>query len=323
MLDNLRDQDKQYRRGMLLGLTMAEVMTLIIFVLLLTLAATLLQDQLKIADEKKQNALLQQTLEVLIPKGISVDGKQIEDALKEYVRTKEENSRLRKDLIEARAENSQIESLREIKKTLQSLGLKADAKSEDIKDLKSLLEIGAAIKSAIASLPKDSAIKTVNDLLKLIEKLDQLANAEKLAKENAGLKGQVTFLQNKLGNGKGAVLPPCWADISGHIQYIFDISLQDDGRFVVHNNAVAERADDQAKLPVRDISYDAPMLPTDFRNNFRPIFDYSQKQDPQCRFFVRIFDRTQVSNKTTYKASLKTVEGYFYKLELGDASITP
>ena len=56
------EQHSIYRRGMVLGLTMAEIMILILFTLLLALASAIATKEQKIADNEKQIAADEKTI---------------------------------------------------------------------------------------------------------------------------------------------------------------------------------------------------------------------------------------------------------------------
>src|SRR4051794_33548908 len=62
-----REEDRQYRRGMVLGLTMAEIMLLLIFLLLLILAAKLVFDQKKIEAAETARIAAEKKLAFLDP----------------------------------------------------------------------------------------------------------------------------------------------------------------------------------------------------------------------------------------------------------------
>lgn len=78
----MRDNDKQYRRGLVLGLTVAEVMILLIFVLLMALAAALQKrdQQIKVLDQGGATRLVEK-LQQEYPKARDSD-----DYFKELVR---------------------------------------------------------------------------------------------------------------------------------------------------------------------------------------------------------------------------------------------
>ncbi len=54
--------------------------------------------------------------------------------------------------------------------------------------------------------------------------------------------------------------------------------------------------------------------PEEFLRQTKRIHDWSKGRDPECRFFVRVFDRTAANDKQLYKDLLQAVEQHFYKL---------
>jgi hypothetical protein len=48
------------------------------------------------------------------------------------------------------------------------------------------------------------------------------------------------------------------------------------------------------------------------------LYDWSRAQHPECRFSVRVSDRTRADDKAIYKRELQIVEGHFYKLLVND-----
>lgn len=313
---DIRAHDRHYRRGLVLGTTMAEIMILIIFILLLAFAWALRLQFKHIQELEGQVRELTEELNVATRDAGPTGGESIQDILKEYVRQKSQIKELAQKLQEADAVKDQLKQYDKIQKITEQLGIKGAPQPDELKKLEDRLSAGDKVLAALDQLPPGSLTKTPDDVAKALPKLDQIAKADSVAKENADLKGMVSNLRAKLGAGRGADYPPCWANERGQIQYIFNMSLMDNGTIQVHDNAIPERAADQAKLPLQYVRYDSPMDPTEFNHVLLPLFNYSQQHDPQCRFFVRVYDQTSDSNKLTYKASLRTVERFFYKLAM-------
>jgi hypothetical protein len=124
-------------------------------------------------------------------------------------------------------------------------------------------------------------------------------------------------------SGKGTQFPPCWADeVTGKPEYIFDVSITSAG-IVIRDNAIPHRAAEEAQLPIKGIDFGRTLSAASFTAETRPLLDWSSRQDPVCRFFVRLYDLTGPAEKTTFKNGLRTVEGHFYKLLIDSTEGAP
>ncbi len=79
----------------------------------------------------------------------------------------------------------------------------------------------------------------------------------------------------------------------------------------------------RASLPLDGVRRRQLLTTEDFRRQTGPVHDWSRQHDPECRFFVRVFDRTGKSEKQLYKDRLNVVEQHFYKLQMNDDSELP
>lgn len=132
------------------------------------------------------------------------------------------------------------------------------------------------------------------------------AQLSELEQANRDLMGQVGFLQ-----GRGLDHPPCWADVSGAIEYAFEVTIhtdQVDAREIwpPTRNVAAAAVDGMTQLAGVDLSY------PEFSRRALPILLHSERQEPECRHFVRIVDMVD-GGKDPFKAGLLTVERFFYK----------
>lgn len=127
--------------------------------------------------------------------------------------------------------------------------------------------------------------------------------------QSANTRNQLANCQRRVGNGLDH--PPCWADEFGRIEYVYETT--------VHTNTVTVEAiwppgrEDDARivpgmlaLPGDSLSYQ------EFARRALPVFAWSQRQNPECRFFVRIVDEVD-GGKQAFKDALLTVERFFYK----------
>jgi hypothetical protein len=135
-------------------------------------------------------------------------------------------------------------------------------------------------------------------------------------KENAlrSLQGRLKYTESQLQTlGRGTEKPACWADPeTGKPEYIFDVALQSTS-LLVRDNALPQRRDDEAKLPIQQIRFGENTSLQQFRDETNPLFLWSEKEG--CRFFVRVFDLTAPQEKYRYKLHLRTVGERFYYYE--------
>lgn len=135
-----------------------------------------------------------------------------------------------------------------------------------------------------------------------------------IRKENSDLRGQVAYLKNRLEARGGRDWPPCWADESGAIQFLFTVDLSPDSITLTPAWPPARDVDAKA-LPGIDQMLAKPLSHQEFQANVQGIFDWSKKHDPQCRHYVYLRNNSIPDSKTSDRVRLM-VEGYFYKAEV-------
>lgn len=135
-----------------------------------------------------------------------------------------------------------------------------------------------------------------------------------IRKENSDLRGQVAYLKNRLEARGGRDWPPCWADESGAIQFLFTVDLSPD-RITLTPAWPPTRDADAKALPGIDDLLAKPLSHAEFQANVQGVFDWSKRHDPQCRHFVYLRNNSIPDAKTSDRVRLM-VEGYFYKAEV-------
>jgi hypothetical protein len=139
---DLQHQDRTYRRGLVLGLTMAEVMVLVLFTLLLALADSIKVRNDRIADLRQQMAAIELLISDAGP-GVSVA-----DIIQRLDRQKEEIAQLKKDNGRLPDLEAKAAALDDLVKTLQAGG----SGKSDIEKLIQSVERGAAAARENANL---------------------------------------------------------------------------------------------------------------------------------------------------------------------------
>jgi hypothetical protein len=132
-------------------------------------------------------------------------------------------------------------------------------------------------------------------------------------KENLDLRGQVAFMKKRLEDRGGRDFPPCWADETGAVEYLFDIELRPDS--IVIARGWPERRDADARnLPGVQEAVAKPHTEADFPRVMQGIFETSKHHDPECRYYVRL--RSTIADAVASDRARLMVENYFYKLEV-------
>lgn len=317
------EEDRQYRRGMVLGLTMAEIMLLLIFLLLLILAAKLVEERkfAETAAQERDRAVAAKTeaekklaaLEPLLEE-IRRTNPEAYDITKEYQKAKAEADEAKKQLTAAK---SAMEVLEEVRKHNPEM-----TQEEAARELARLAEVGRGMEEQAADLlPAAEPEEAIAHLQKAALIGDQAMKSGKSPEELlAGASCQQDLDVCKSGNidltqklaKKGGTLPSCWVNaLTGETQYIFTAYLRNDGIYL-EDNKVPGRETEQAALPIKGFSFGGAYSAGEFSAAGQPILKWSSQQDPACRFYVRVYDLT-TNEKDRYVAlKEKGVEQVFY-----------
>ena len=285
---DLERKNRAYRRALTLGLTLAEIFVLLVFVLLLAFAGYY-----------KHTAALSMTFPDL-QRESELQAAAI-NALKEVNgQLQRESTYLKAQL---RAPNHFDDLFRELR--LQKARIaQLDAQITELgKERTSIPSLEQAIAAESGSTGKDPQA--------ILQDLITSANDAK--REQQRLQGELVYYQKKLAaTGNGTVLPSCWTTPDGKIEYIFDVTLVSDG-ITVHDNALADHLQDEQQL-IPKMSFGSVLNDNQFLQMTQTLYAWSRAQHPECRFFVRLLDRTKDDEKALYKSELQAVEGHFYKL---------
>lgn len=270
-MSNKKDS-KSYAKGVVLGLTMAEIALLIIFILLL-IFTSMLKKEHELNDIIKKN---EEAINI-ISKFITNEDKTIND---ELVKASQTLPELLKKVEEKNLKNNPDENLSQI------------------------------LERAIDKLASAQEMENNNENLPIEKKYEKLLEEkQEITSKLSNLEGQN---KNLLRQCKGVGFPPCWANLRGSPEYIFNLYLRDEGIFI-YDNKLPNRQVDQAKLDLSRISFETPLNPENMIYQTLPLLDYGKQND--CRFFVQIIDETGVDKKELYKNLRQTIETNFYILK--------
>jgi hypothetical protein len=295
---DLERKNRAYRRALTLGLTLAEIFVLLVFILLLAFATFyrhFLDLGLKLPSLQRQ--LEQRAVAI---KALSQTNKTLTEA----------NEQLGHENDYLKSRSSAPENFDDLFRELRLQQVHIEELETQLAEMKKQDAAIKALEKVLASQP-DSA-RDPKTVLR-----DLAMRASDAEREQRRLQGELANLQKKLvAAGYGTEMPPCWVTQGGTIEYIFDISLTSNG-IVVHDNALPDHAEDEKRLAPQ-MMFDSVLVRDEFLRATQGLYDWSRGQHPECRFFVRVFDRTKSGEKAIYKGELQTVEGHFYKLLVND-----
>jgi hypothetical protein len=325
----LARQRTEYRRGLVLGFTVAECMLLILFALLLALGAALLRSDRQVREMSARISQLQEAdrgletkVEVL---GAIADHKPTEQFFSELTRARELEQQVRAQQLQLVERERAAAKLEEV---VQAVEGAPDPKRR----LTELAAVGARLEREVAKT-SDRASRTdpYDDIpqgVALAEAARQagrtpgaaqslLRDQEKATRENATLQGQVIELRNDLkAVGRGGDYPSCWVTPSGQIEYLMDISLNGGGTLSVSDVTPPSRLADRRDLPIPPQLFSAPVRRGQFLAMTDKLLALSNAKN--CRYFVIVRDRTGPTQKELFKTLLiGTVEARFYKVVRG------
>lgn len=274
------EQQDSYRRGLVMGLTMAEVGILIIFVLLLLLA---FNEWMRERDQIARQAFAS------VPK--------------ERLKSLELSEAVVKNLAQAvgAGPNAPPEEIETLVRVTQAVAQGSPGQTMLAKAKEEINRLGEAKRR----IEKIAAEAKLTDGTSLAGQIEQ--QSYELANKEGQLKRYETRLQ-EAGLGKGE--RPCWVRPDGTIEYLFDVALTSNG-IRMRELQYADRIGERETMPIPETNPSETLSTDDFLRRTAPLYKHSFEQN--CRFFVVVYDATQPTEKVLYKRLLRTVEGHFYK----------
>lgn len=304
------DLDKPYRRGVILGLSLAEVFLLLVFLLLLVLTgyAGLVREEMERKEKATQLAepiikyfpdILPEEIEDIIiifdkkfKKGMPIS-KQLERLIADVQKLKDENQDLKKVI---KGEKKLLELLSEKNTEISKLNIQKtnleNQKKKLISDNKILQESNKKLQESNKKLSEK-----VNLLEKLINK-NLYKQIEILKNENKDLKkiiNQLNIKYNKINNklnknigayeeiykriGDGTLKISCWTEEDKKIKRlktvnIFDVLLTNNG-IKVHNKKTKPEFEKLKKsIPLNNIIFNKTLSRSKFLDGTKQIWQY-------------------------------------------------
>lgn len=178
-------------------------------------------------------------------------------------------------------------------------------------------ELHGQVKSQLGKEVKEGQeIAVVRDLVAASKTLGDVAgnssSPEAVKKENSDLRGQVAFLKNRLDARGGRDYPPCWADETGKVEFLFSVEVRSDSVDV--NRAWPARRDESARSLFGSTEILGAHSYRQFSSKAQNILNWSKRQDPECRHYVQL--KSSISNAVQSDRARLMVENYFYKVEV-------
>lgn len=290
----IAEQDDSYRRGLILGLTMAEIVILIIFVLLLAFASLLAVEYEKRHKAEQQLSLTKQSISQLTER-LSVlediaGGGDIEEFVRELIASQKVLNQLGDVQSRLTEANELIDKYEEVAKDVG-----VTPTPEEVAE--ALFE-AKIIREALARVGENSVTNIIQESIEL-------------RTENKRMQGQIANALKKLKSlGQSNEMPSCWAKPDGTVEYIYEVAVTNNGMIVRETN-LPHRKMDRKLLPISMIILNQVTSSANFRKMVMPLYQWSIEK--KCRFYVRVFDLMGPTEKDLYKQRLKTVVTHFYR----------
>jgi hypothetical protein len=313
-VSDISANDKNYRRGLVLGLSLAELFIILLFLLLLATVGfvSMLEEKQRLQQEEIN--ILKSELQAIE----KIFGKNpLPEDFRKLVREAAQAAELMK---ENKQQKQLLSALKPIVDAIASQEMNEQQKSKLIKELAKAIENinsnqFAQILEAAANSPN-----ILDDLNKLSAAL--IAKA-KLEKENKELANLVEALGKERGDN-----PPCLfrdRDKEDRLYkkkpykeiYSFDVFLRSDGMLVKQRELEpGNHGKDPSSLPSVSSDYLNQFISfSQFQKGFSIYKEVGQSKLVQpypCAFFVRVWWDTKMSSRQ-YDKAINQVEGVFFK----------
>lgn len=289
MKADILSQDSTYRRGLVLGLTMAEIMVLILFALLLAMGVSFETTQKEL---DRLQAIETAITDAFRGQPSTMTAKQLVEMVEKQQATIT-NQQRQIDRSKEVAEKAAI--IDDIFQTLKKAGVEPDPKK-----YAGLIELASAVTKSVPN--KDGAPPSPAQIT------DALTKYQGLQSDNQNLRGQnvqLTDRISRLQGGKGNEFPSCWATAEGKAESIFELLFSTTG-VTVTNRALPHRQEAQAMLPLGNVRYDVDLPLEEFKAQLQPLYRWSVRE--KCRFYVIRY----TAERATRNDLINTADGYFY-----------
>ncbi|MCS6879265.1 MAG: hypothetical protein NZP72_13320 [Geminicoccaceae bacterium] len=338
---------REYRRGVILGLTFAEVLLLLVFLLLLAAAAVLerrtraeppsSRPSAQTHSDRRDLARTSATLELEIDRLLA----RLEEVEKERTSLRESLAELRERVFGLERENEELASrleraerdrgqLAETLTLLRREYAQSERRREEAitraESLERDLEMSRAEEERLR-VALNQAEENLRDAVRIAEQqfqklqqhghtlqrsLDEVrAENERLSREILALRRERDELREQkehLDRDRGrelarrmiaaGIYPSCWEE-NGRPVFVFEVVLLTGGRVVVTDLVPARLRAGEPWTAIGRFERDRPIDVHAFLAATRPLSEWSRKQDPECRFWIKVRRELQLSAPTS------------------------
>lgn len=307
-----------FRKGLVFGLTLAEVILLLLFMLLLALGALLKEAQDKAAGAEgaalRAAAAENRMKQLLTDYAPNASPPEVEKWVLELV-----NSGVGEE--QAKQAVAQLAKATDALAVVDSAAIEAGVlkpkpvtQAPSTRNERAPAEEQRWTEAAVAADKGLGELRALRETNRVLEGKDGTSAAVELRKallENERMKGTVAYSQRRLAElGRGTERPACWANSAGRPEYIFQVVLSGAG-ITLYDRKLPHRAEQQTTLPIGMIAFGRPLSMNEYRAQTRPLFNWGEEHE--CRFFVIAVDSTGVAQKEIFKQRLRVMEEHFYK----------
>lgn len=268
----INNQSEQYRRGQILGFTMAEIMLVLLFILLLLLGSKIKQLNKNLDASYQPGSLEFQAVELMDKKLVELKGKSLVEQSKDILW-----------LTETLVLNSE-----------NVISNSAKSNQELLKENQELTQKLSEAKIVISELSKADDPEAVSSLITVM-KNSQLSALE--AK------------QCLIDCGEGP--KACWGESIRNPDYIYNVGIYDEHLYVTPNldNAAKHLSDWNSLDSDARIAVPSMLSISEFRMRFEKLKAHAIAND--CVYHVRLID-VDSANKFIYKSQRRLVEDSVY-----------
>ena len=299
---------------MVLGLTMAEIITLLVFLLMLAFTAVSYRTRLSMSELQTQLRERQSAL-ASITKALKDAGTEVrpDEVIAALIVRGERVDRAEQERDSALAAQRTAER--------EAAAVKADrdrlatalraSSSEDRERLQAALEAGRSRAGLDASTPSHETVAL------LVQRMDEAVAARtSLGRETDVLRGQNEQLRREAARQRGQTgsgSPYCWPTAQGQPEFMLRIILLDSG-VLVRDRSPRSQPDDEAWQLISSLPREEMMSLQAFNAAIAPLRAHGQSQ--RCLYAVEALDETGPTNKAGYKTLRGGLNASFYVREV-------
>jgi hypothetical protein len=313
--------EREHRRGLVLGLTLAEVLLLLLFLLLLALGRQMDYWRATAQEVQQKYDELGATMETMRPLQQALakaDGGI--DTVSELIQRLSRVQQMERTVAQLQAENSALGSQVTVIRNLGAEGKKLSAMTSAYEHAMKIdpSDPPAVLKRALDVIDRLGTGTTPEQVKPLAEMTADFDIKQSFASVEADRDKIRRERDNLMRSGNGLTYPSCWTAANGQTEYMFEITTKDAG-LIVKDAAPPSRVNDPAWKYVDAIQKASVINERTFDSATNKLFAYGKQQN--CRFYSILRDDTGRESKERYKQLRSLVENHFYVMIPRSASL--